>query len=124
MELDIKEEKFKAMVLIMHADPYRYNTLHSSLEEGVLLRRDEYPQSVTAAYDLLQNTCPELPGDSNKRGGCFSCFRQGQNKNAHGSHVSFAQATVKPGDKDCVPGNKNTKGRQLFSTQFHFLYSQ
>jgi hypothetical protein len=104
VELDIEEEKFKAMVLIMRADPYRYNTLQSSLEEGVLLGRDEYPRSVTAAYDLLQNTCPELPGGGNKRGGRFSRFRRGRNKNAHGSHVSFAQATSNSGDKSSVPG--------------------
>jgi ribosomal protein L25 (general stress protein Ctc) len=30
-ELDIEEEKFKAMVLIMRADPLRYTTLQSSL---------------------------------------------------------------------------------------------
>ena len=90
-EIKDEEEKMKAMILIVRADPNRFSALQSSLEEGVFLNRDEYPTTVTTAYELLQKTCPEVPGASPSRGWRFG-RNKGRNKKSHEhSALSFAQ---------------------------------
>ena len=46
-----EEQRTKAMMLILGADPSRFQPLQDSLEEGVLLGRDEYPVTITQAYE-------------------------------------------------------------------------
>ena len=90
----LEEQKMKSMIFIMGADPSRFSSLHDTLADGVLLGRDEYPQTITAAYELLQNTCPSLV----KSNRFLSRFREG-NKFKVG-HLSFAQFH----EKDLVAG--------------------
>ena len=101
-EINMEEDKLKAMALIMRSDTARYGHLQQSLEEGTHRGRDEYPTTVTAAYDLLQHTVPETPG--NGSGGRLSRFRSRRNRLSN-TNVSFAQrespadssATTTPG---------------------------
>ena len=90
-----EEHKMKAMVFTMGSDPTRYSLLLQTLEDGVLLGRDEYPTTITAAYDLLQSTCPSL----SKSNRFMSRFRRNNNKFKAGN-LSFAQIR----EKDLVPG--------------------
>ena len=86
-EIRVEEEKLKAMLMIVRADPIRYSLLQHNLEEGVYLGRDEYPETVTQAYDLLQKTCPEVPSRRSSRNWRF---RRNKNRNQR-SRLSFAQ---------------------------------
>ena len=90
-----EEQRTKAMMLILGADPSRFQPLQDSLEEGVLLGRDEYPVTITQAYELLQSTCPHTSRSNNR----FSRFRKGGKFRMMGN-LSFAQ--VKPGN--AIPG--------------------
>ena len=81
-----EEQRTKAMMLILGADPTRFQSLQESLEEGVLLGRDEYPVSVTQAYELMQSTCPVIA----KSSGRFSRFTKG-GRFRGGGNLSFAQ---------------------------------
>ena len=53
-EIDTDTDTFKAMVMILRADVGQYANLQKTLFEGVYKGRDEFPTTVTAAYDLLQ----------------------------------------------------------------------
>ena len=71
-------EKLKAMVCVLRADESRYTKLQDSLMDGVYKGRDEFPVTVTAAYDLLQHNSGDTPNDTNKRLGRFR-FRRRNN---------------------------------------------
>ena len=88
-KIKAEEEKLKAMILILRVDTHRYATLQASLEEGVFLNRDKYPQTVTAAYELLQKTCLEVPG-SIPRGWCFRRNRNRSKKGTDSTSLLFA----------------------------------
>ena len=79
-------------LMILGADTSRFSTLQKSLEDRVLLSHDEYPTTVIAAYELLQNTCPTT------KPGRFHKFRK-NNKFRMGT-LSFAQI----GNKTLTPG--------------------
>lgn len=59
-----KEEKeknrFKAIIMILRADPGRYASLQESLFKGVYKGRDEFPETPTEAYDLLQRISSDI----------------------------------------------------------------
>ena len=77
--------------MIVRADGNRYGSLQSNLGEGVLLGRDEYPKTITSAYELLQKTCPEVPKPVNKNWR----FRQNKGNLSNPTNLSFAQTTDK-----------------------------
>ena len=54
-EFETEVEKVKAMVYFLKSDPNRYGTLHDDLCQSVYRGRDEFPTTVTSAYDLLQH---------------------------------------------------------------------
>ena len=93
-DIKAEEEKMKAMILILGADPDRFGHLQSSLEEGVMLGRDEYPTTMVLAYELLQKTAPTLTNPLSR----FSKFRRSRNGRGQ-SRVSFMQKGATP-----VPG--------------------
>ena len=84
-----EEQKMKAMMMILGADPARFSTLQQSLEEGVLLGRDEYPTTVINAYELLQSTCPVAKPSR------FSKFKK--NAKFRMGSLSFAQLNKSEG---------------------------
>ena len=88
-EITVEEEKFKAMLMVVRADGNRYGSLQANLEEGVLLGRDEYPKTITAAYELLQKTCAEVPKQTNHNWR----FRRNKNNFNNITNLSFAQTT-------------------------------
>ena len=45
-----EEQRMKAMIFVLGADPARYSSLHKTLENGILLGQDEYPMSITTSY--------------------------------------------------------------------------
>ena len=92
-----QEQRTKGMMLILGADPTRFQALQDSLEEGVLLGRDEYPTTITQAYELLQSTCPNT---HQQQSGRFSRFRN-SNRFRMGN-LSFAQVQT---SENTVPGS-------------------
>ena len=95
-----EEQKMKAMIMIIGADHGRFATIQRTLRDGVILGRDEYPETVTAAYDLLQSTCPTL----NKPSRFGSRFRKGGRFKL--GNVSFVQL----GEKNNTPPVPGTDG--------------
>ena len=49
------EDKLAATYFITFADPSRFQGLWESLSNATLLGRDDYPNTITAAYDLLSH---------------------------------------------------------------------
>ena len=86
------------MFMIMKADSNRFQHIQENLRSGVILGRDEYPKTMTAAFELLQKTCQEVPTPNPGRGWLF---RKAHSKlNNFVSHSpSFAQvySEVTPG---------------------------
>ena len=85
-DMQDEEQKMKGMMLLLGSDPNRFGKLQKSLEEGVLLGRDEYPKTIIGAYELLQSTVPNLT-----KSGRFNKFRRGTR--ARLGNLSFAQVT-------------------------------
>ena len=71
------EDKLAATYFITFADPSRFQGLWESLSNATLLGRDDYPNTITAAYDLLSH------------------FRGPRRNNVHDGpiNVSFAQVS-------------------------------
>ena len=97
-EIKAEEQLFKAMFMIMKSDPNRFLQTQESLRSGVILGRDEYPKTVTAAFELLQKTCPEVPASNPNKGWRFRRARNRFNNIVNGS-PSFAQI-----DSSLTPG--------------------
>ena len=53
VEIDAEKERFKAMCFILREDEKRYGDLLEELRKGVYRGRDEYPNTVSDAYELL-----------------------------------------------------------------------
>ena len=53
VEIDTEKERFKAMCFILRADEAHYGDLLEELRKGVYRGRDEYPNRVSDAYELL-----------------------------------------------------------------------
>ena len=96
-EIKAEEEKFKAMLMILRADPGRFGSLQESLFEGVYKGRDEFPTTVTQAYDLLQHIAGDI--STFTRNSCFSCFSFRHGGRRVGN-VSFTQKD----NKNLIPG--------------------
>ena len=100
-EIESDTDTFKAMVMILRADSNRYSSLQKTLFEGVYKGRDEFPVTVTAAYDLLQHFSSDITSYSKPiRGGRFR-FRRGRKLANHNSNLTFTQSAT----KETVPGN-------------------
>ena len=89
-EINHEIEKVKSMVMVLRSDPARYNALHDSLMDGVYKGRDEFPTSVTGAYELLQHTSTDITGHERKRLGRFR-FRRNNQYNQR--NFTFAQTS-------------------------------
>ena len=106
-EVEIEEQRLKAMLMIIRSDFGRFGDLQESLLEGMHKGRDEFPTTVVQAYDLLQRVSNDIyqnmPTNQPKQNKCFTFCR---NKQAGG--LSFMQK-----GKTCelVPGRdgKNMK---------------
>ena len=59
------EDKLAATYLITFADSNRFQGLWESLSNATLLGRDDYPQNITAAYDLLSHYRGSRKSNSN-----------------------------------------------------------
>ena len=99
-EKEVEIQRFKAMIMILRADPARYGVLQESLFEGVYKGRDEFPETLTAAYDLLQRIANDFTiyttGSSR-----FSRFKAKAQKRL--GAISFLQSSGEETD-DLVPG--------------------
>ena len=76
------------MILILRSDPNRYSHLQESLFEGVYKGRDEFPVTVTAAYDMLQNAAGDITQYTTGSKTRFSRFRF---RNRRAGNVTFTQ---------------------------------
>ena len=81
------EDKVCATYFITFADPHRFSGLWEHLSNSTLLGRDEYPSTMTRAYDLL----------------CHYCGRKKTNSNDGPANVSFAQIQQEIDDPVLVP---------------------
>ena len=96
-EINVEVEKMKAMIMFLKADPARYGTLHEDLCQRVYRRRDEFPTTVTATYDLLQHTSGKIGTNKlnlQERMSKFR-FRRGNKRN-----FTFVQSS----NREPVPG--------------------
>ena len=97
---EVEIQRFKAMIMILRADPARYGSLQESLFEGVYKGRDEFPETLTAAYDLLQRIANDFTiyttGSSR-----FSKFKLRAQKKL--GAISFLQSGTNESD-ELVPG--------------------
>ena len=59
-EVEEEREKFKAMCFILRADESLYGDLLDDLKSGVHRNRDEYPKTLSGAYELLIRTRGQL----------------------------------------------------------------
>ena len=112
-EICAEEEKLKAMIMIIRSDPGRYASLQESLIEDMYKGRDEFPQTKTAAYDLLQHInndiLQEISARQKNSNKSSSWFR----RNKRSTNVSFTQK----GEKcEIVPG---TDGKVHADIQCH-----
>ena len=82
-----EEQKMKAMIFLLGADPPRYSSLLRTLEDGLHLGRDEYPTSVAATFELLQKT-----STTSKTSRFLNRFRR--NNKFRVGNVSFAQVNT------------------------------
>jgi len=55
-EITAETERFNAMCFLLRSDDTRYGELLDDLRRGVHRGRDEYPKTVTSAYELLLHT--------------------------------------------------------------------
>ena len=102
-EIDADTDTFKAMVMILRADNGRYANLQKTLFEGVYKGRDEFPTTVTAAYDLLQHFSSDITAYARPlRNGRFK-FRRNRRLANPNTNLTFTQTS----NKDTVPGNDN-----------------
>jgi len=70
-------------------DEGRYGELLDNLKKGMFVGRDEYPTTVTRAYDLLLHTSKKIGYRRNR-----SRYRQGQ-RNGGQSSFAFTQKADK-----------------------------
>ena len=96
-------EKVKAIMMILKADPNRYGSLQESLFDDVYKGRDEFPVTVTAAYDLLQHKAMSIASTASLRTNRFRFRRSRGGRRNHQQHVTFAQAKSKT--NNAVAGN-------------------
>ena len=68
VEIDTEKERYKAMCFILRAGENRYVYLLEELRKGVYRGRDEYPNTVSNAYELLLRTSQQI-GYSQRRMG-------------------------------------------------------
>ena len=99
-EKALEHDKFKAMLMILRADPGRYGTLQESLFESVIRGRDEFPDTMTKAYDLLQHISGDVTNYEkvHTRGSRFRFKNKGRF-----SHLSFTQRGQST--SEATPGN-------------------
>ena len=74
-------------MLILKSDPIRYGTLQETLFDDVYKGRDEFPTTLTAAYDLLQHKALSIA--HNPR---HNRFRFRRDNKRYGNNFTFAQA--------------------------------
>ena len=101
-----EKERFLAMCFFMRADPNLYSELHEDLKKGVFRGRDEYPTTVSDAYELLLRTRKQLGYARSSRN--TTRFRGGRtdDRNRQGENFMLVQAgDGNPRDRaDPVPG--------------------
>ena len=97
IEVDKEMATFKAMVMILRADAGRFSELQATLFEGVYKGRDEFPITVTAAYDLLQHISGDITSYTTPLRNGRSRFR----RNRRLANFTFTQTS----DPKVVPGN-------------------
>ena len=60
VEISREEKKMKAIILLKRPDESRYKSLLEDLKKGAHRGRDEYPTTVTDAFDLMNRDSDEL----------------------------------------------------------------
>ena len=97
IEVDKEMATFKAMVMILRADAGRFSELQTTLFEGVYKGQDEFPTTVTAAYDLLQHISGDITSYTKPLKNGRPRFRRGRRL----PNFTFTQTS----DPKVVPGN-------------------
>ena len=56
------EEKITAMLFLLRADEYRYGQLFEDTTKSYFVGRDEYPEMINGAHELLVSTSRKFGG--------------------------------------------------------------
>ena len=99
----IQKEEFLAMCFFIRADERRYGDLQEDLKKGVFRGRDEYPKTVSDAYQLLLRTSRQLGYQGSGRRNTGNRFRgNGSNTNPV---ILVQNANTSENASEPVPGN-------------------
>ena len=97
-EIRSEREKFLAMCFVLRSNEVTYKKLLDDLKRSANLGRDEYPETLTAAFDLLVRESGEYDGtrrffDMQERGGRGGRGRNGFNFAQQGRGGDFRNST-------------------------------
>lgn len=138
----MKKERFKAVCFILRADENRYKSILKDLKSSAYRGRDEYPTTLTSAFDLLvresenfekKSTQPfyrgERGGRSGRGGGRYGVYfaqtgcRRGRRGRGEASNGSFTRSN---GNNSCeiVDGSDGESKPEIkyFVCQFYGHY--
>ena len=100
-EIKKENERFRAICFIQRADETRYSELLEDLRKGVFRGRDEYPETVSEAYELLIRTSTQFwyvnrsrNTNTRSRSSRNFTFTQNGGHNNNGSGNDSAQITA------------------------------
>ena len=90
-EKQIEEDKFKAIVFLKRSDQGRYGNFLTELQNSAHLNRDEYPESETAALDLMVRRSGAF--DTSLIGGRGSRVQRSTRRPGRGRGYNFSQSS-------------------------------
>ena len=93
------KEGYKAMIFFMNADPRIYSKLWRRLSESVTLGINQYPRTVTAAFEILSKCKPEQIMRNQ--------YQQSNNDNTNFVGATFTQTTDNPSNNGNTDPNNN-----------------
>ena len=95
-EKEKEVQRFKAMIMILRSDPARFSDLQESLFKGVYKGRDEFPETLTNAYDLLQQVAADISQytTGSNKSSHLSKFLQFRGNRRTGNNVTFTQQSL------------------------------
>ena len=67
-EVTTEEGKFKAILFLIRVDDYKYVKLFEDIIKADFVGRDEYPETLNGAYELLVSTSSQFGGIILSRG--------------------------------------------------------
>ena len=89
-EVLVEEEKFKAICYVKRGDPNRYGSLITELEHRAHLGKDEYPEQLSTAFDVM--VCRSGVITNTRRGGRGQGYGGRFGRSGGRGGIQFSQA--------------------------------